>query len=454
MVKTILNISIIVLFIPISCFATDYYVNVTIGNDKPTCGQKNTPCKSIKQAVQLKQDGEAIIKVAAGTYIEDEIAIIDSSAAPNHVTIEGGWNTDFTSNSGIREQTRILTGNKSSSWDTLFHAWASGGANQPISLTLKCLTIKYEPTGGITQAIYLRAQSSGVAELTLDNVHITGFFVLSDTVITVFNNGSNNVSLNILHSLIDHNSGYNISAYNIIYIIASNTGDMNLTIKKSSILDNGNTHNSHIGLFIDSRNGATIDTTLENTIIAGNISKYDASGVLIQADDTSKQTVTFVNSTITENTCANGGCGLNIVGYNSSQVHSSMRNTILYNNHSANAPDDLYLVENDSAVVSFSGNYNILGDYATYGSPEYTSNNEINTDPELDSRYHLKKGSPAIDAGICGINPFYYIRLAPYEDIDDDKRPGYKQEGCDIGADEYRAFAWPIFLPAIIRKPL
>ncbi len=74
----------------------------------------------------------------------------------------------------------------------------------------------------------------------------------------------------------------------------------------------------------------------------------------------------------------------------------------------------------------------------------------------LDNRFHLRQGSPAIDAGICGYwdtSLHQYHRVAPYDDIDGDKRPGNNAiYGCDIGADEYKAFPWPMFLPAIIHN--
>ena len=78
--------------------------------------------------------------------------------------------------------------------------------------------------------------------------------------------------------------------------------------------------------------------------------------------------------------------------------------------------------------------------------------NYISGDAKLNSTYHLTSGSPAKNAGICGYltggGPYQYHRIAPYDDIDGDKRPGWgKLMGCDVGADEYR-FPWILFNPA------
>jgi hypothetical protein len=76
----------------------------------------------------------------------------------------------------------------------------------------------------------------------------------------------------------------------------------------------------------------------------------------------------------------------------------------------------------------------------------------------LNADYHLSGASPAKDKGICGLKiallggGFFYSRIAPYDDLDGDLRPGYGIiSGCDIGADEYR-FPWILFNPAFIKK--
>ena len=134
-------------------------------------------------------------------------------------------------------------------------------------------------------------------------------------------------------------------------------------------------------------------------------------------------------------------------------MNLTVTNSIIHGNNS----HDLYLTEYGSATVTYTGNYNFVGVYGETGSPTHTTSHETNADPKLNSVYHLTNGSPAIDAGICGIFPSYsnYIRIAPYIDIDGDKRPGWgKTTGCDIGADEYKPFPWPMFLPAITHKRL
>jgi hypothetical protein len=111
--------------------------------------------------------------------------------------------------------------------------------------------------------------------------------------------------------------------------------------------------------------------------------------------------------------------------------------------------------------------YNILGreaDPETGQSPELYINNTTNythvanrtgTDPLLLNDGHLRTSSPAVNTGICGeINGMQYTRIAPYDDIDGDTRPGEGiLFGCDVGADEHYGFAWNMFVPAIIHHP-
>ena len=132
-----------------------------------------------------------------------------------------------------------------------------------------------------------------------------------------------------------------------------------------------------------------------------------------------------------------------------------MINSILRDNISSDSfPADLYLYENTGGTITFNMNYCIFGEYATEaGTPTFASTHEVDADPGLKSTYHLTGGSPAKNAGLCGyltgIGPYQYHRVAPYDDIDGDQRPGWgKLMGCDIGADEYR-FPWILFTPSL-----
>ena len=95
---------------------------------------------------------------------------------------------------------------------------------------------------------------------------------------------------------------------------------------------------------------------------------------------------------------------------------------------------------------------------AAGGDGTYTEEgNNINQDPlfkdSLNHDFHLRKGSPCIDSGICGqwvtigTRPVYF-RRAPYTDYEGDLRcPGFTTTGCcDMGADEYVAGQFNEFL--------
>jgi len=57
--------------------------------------------------------------------------------------------------------------------------------------------------------------------------------------------------------------------------------------------------------------------------------------------------------------------------------------------------------------------------------------------------YGRENKHPLIVFFFCGFKPLIfgnYIRIAPYDDIDGDRRPGFGElTGCDIGANELRS---------------
>jgi hypothetical protein len=431
---------------------------VATGNDSAACGAINSPCKSIKKAVEIKQDGLAVIKIASGLYIEEPITIsasvFASDTEANNITFEGGWNAAFTSNSGYRGDTIIHTGNSLPNKETLFSAQTSGAEfqEQPLSLTFRCLTLEGSQTSAIRNGIYLGTENDGIADLTLENVRMTGFFNNDNMhyglVLEFKNDSSEQLSVTIQKSLFDHNI-----ANSVIWALGSN-GQTDFSVAKSTFKQNGSAGMWHQDIRLQISGTAVFRTTFENTIIAENMSSLP-SAISATTDETSQLDLKLTNCTLSGNTCGANGCGLNASGYDSSYLTVLLRNSILHGNNSTAAIKNIYMTEVDSATVSYSGEYNIYGDYGASGAPDYSSLHEISEDPILNSSYHLTKKSPAIDAGQCGINfeiggiPAY-LRIAPEDDIDGDKRPGSGVElGCDIGADEYKSFPWPLFIPAI-----
>ena len=79
---------------------TAYYVNINTGNDSNTCKSSAAPCQHIQEAINKAAAGD-VIYVASGTYL------FSSNATPNVViinkslTLSGGWNSSFISQSGV-----------------------------------------------------------------------------------------------------------------------------------------------------------------------------------------------------------------------------------------------------------------------------------------------------------------------------------------------------------------
>jgi len=77
--------------------------------------------------------------------------------------------------------------------------------------------------------------------------------------------------------------------------------------------------------------------------------------------------------------------------------------------------------------------------HAQDGSPTFEAINPLSGDARLDSTYHLRPGSDAIDAGVdAGVTI----------DIDGESRMDYAPP--DIGADEFTTYR--VFLPLVQRR--
>jgi hypothetical protein len=219
---------------------------------------------------------------------------------------------------------------------------------------------------------------------------------------------------------------------------------------------------------------------LENNLFSDNRSWDPGAGVYVAvlANGTGGKGL----AKITNNTLWNNGTSMSISGggayidliYKNSSVNLT-NNIIRGNSCSSPAPvshegEDLYVhtTADTNGIVSYVYlQKNDLGDDADFVSGQskdlwisdpgnYHQSANLTDDPRLTGNGHLLASSPAIDVGICGMwmldmqNNSVYHRIAPLDDIDGDRRPGYGRTiGCDIGADEYK-FSWPMFLPAII----
>ncbi len=448
-----------VLGFPVTGLCVDFFVNGSSGTDSDTCGQlSTTPCKTIKKALDNIPDGEVTIKISRGTYVEDHLGVwgVDSPLVRN-VVFEGGWNADFTSHSCNTTGTTIIPGYTSNQgWSVLLHLSVSGNNNQA-AMSVSCMTLQKTASGDITSALYIGAEQQGLANLTMDHVRVTGFTDPNTT--RFYSRPGGNISVTINNSVFNRNLGEKVLSGE------ADNGNLSLKMKTNRMTKNGELQSIHHTLFFKSSSGGSIDVFLENNIIAGNSSKDQGAGIFLSsADNSSSTALQSINDTITDNTCNQQGSpaqrtggAVRVIAFENGASQVIMTNTILKGNHADISAPDLTMSQgifnDNSGTVSFSADHCILGEYDILeGTPTYSSTNEVDADPRLNSTYHLTGGSPAKDAGLCGYltgsGPYQYNRVAPYEDIDGDKRPGWgKLMGCDIGADEYR-FPWVMFGPA------
>jgi hypothetical protein len=221
---------------------------------------------------------------------------------------------------------------------------------------------------------------------------------------------------------------------------------------------------------------------IENNLVSENSTEYgDGAGFHLgvlanNPDGTGFAEIT--NNTIWDNSSTytgQGGAGIYLdllYPKSSARLTNNIIRDNISNSPGGTTPEgrDLHVktAHDFSTVSAVSLRYNILGEFADFDTGQsidlyindttnYTHEGNRTADPRLTSTGHLPARSPAIDAGICGywLTDFqghrFYLRVAPEEDIDGDRRPGYGVVmGCDIGADEYKKFPWPMFLPALI----
>ncbi len=425
----------------------NYYVSPGGVDANNTCTNSAVPCRSIKTALKQVTHTKSFINIARGAYTETGMEILPGQ----NVTFVGGWISDFSEQTCNPAGTTIIAGNKENR-DELF--WINNQDNgQPADLTIKCLSLKKLSSDYIKSAVDIYAGSGGESNLTMDHTRITGF---PDYAIDTYAVGNGKISTVINYTTINHNG----SKYDTMYIGASD-GENTLHMDHVSIIQNGTAQNNRHILAINSFSSGTIKAFLRNTILAEN-QTGNASPFQVETQNTSTISLASINNTITDNFNSRWrGYGFSALAFNTSHLMLTFKNTILYGNHGSAQDKELYFQqEGNGSSLNFTADYCMLGSHSISGSVSYSSTNEVHGDPLLNSTYHLKKGSAAIDAGICGIYTLppnsFYIPLAPLDDIDGDKRPSNdgKLFGCDIGADEFKTFSWPMFLPAIVHQRL
>ena len=418
---------------------TDYYVSPS-GSDANTCTEATHPCKTVKGALDNTQTGfVSKINITNGSYEEECMKVKDNQ----YVQFEGGWDSDFIQQTCNPSMTVIKTGNSTTPHSSLISNGNSSSDN--VRISLHCLTLAEVSAGNIDIAVSLwNTLSNKIVEIDFDHVHVHGF---TNQALRAESRDGGKIAATLSHSTFDNNP----AEYGVLSLVPKSDGTIELNMDHVYITNNGTstTVQDPVGIYLSGTGNIT--TSIQNSIIAGNQVNGNAA-IDIQTRGDSNSTFTMINTTVVNNS----RIALALFASNNSHNNVSLQNNILLLHTLSD--DAIYLYQNDQSWISLNANYCIVGRPWTSGDTShiaYHSTHEVHGNPRLSSTYHLQKGSPAIDAGICGewINIWgynYYDRIAPLDDIDGDKRPGdWALVGCDIGADEYKPFSWPMFLPAI-----
>ena len=364
--------------------AGPWYVKKTGGSDTNDCLSPATACVTINGAIG-KASSTDTIYVTAETYTGSGTEVVDIYKS---ITISGGWNVDFTTQSGL---TTIDGGN------------SRGGIDIPSGHTVTLERFAIE-NGNIVLGggIYSEADLT-LNQCELRNNHATdiggGLYVSVGTVI-------------LNDCILDSNSSDGGGGG--IFVQEFTT----VTLNRTTMTNNN----------ADSSGGAIAawgNIVLNNSTLSGNTAYYGGGAVNIIEVDSS---VTSSNSTITDNTVTMWGGGIRNDG---SKGTVTLSNTILAGNHAGWSPDCQGPIG--------SGGYNLIGStvQCTFTS---TTGDLTNVDPKLGSladnggptyTHSLLSTSPAINQiqfGTNGCGTTYTT----------DQRGVSRPQGayCDIGAYE------------------
>jgi len=370
----------------------NYYVNIATGNDGNSCTSPALPCQHIQQAIDKAGSGVTIF-VATGTYTGTGTWV---SNVNKSISILGGWNSDFTT------QTGYSTIDGQSTRGGIFF---QGSAENLISTALDNFILINGRHSGTNRTLTIDHANAIITDIEIRNGSGVGFSLWEGQA--------------TLDSVSVHdNSGGGLESY-----------DSTLNIKKSAIY-----RNSGSGIHLTN----TTNASIENSTISGNSGRnvYEAGGI----DVDFYANLTLNNVTITENYGKSNAGGLDIAN---TAGGVSMSNTIIANNSSfENSYPDCYT----STSQLTSKGYNIIGNpsgcnftpssgdqigtsvflapLANYGGPTL-SHAILRNSPALDT------GNPAVpgSGGAC-----------PPTDQRGVTRPldgnGDSNSRCDIGAFE------------------
>ena len=404
------------------------------GVDRPSCGlMTNPPCKSISYAVNEilsspVQPSDILIKVERGFY--QEAVLINQSVA--NLTIQGGWNEDFTERSEDPSETRILGRGGPEPSPTRMRVEAQKGEN--IEVTVE----GFRFDENVSAPIEATSRSGGSVTFSVIGNRILRNAISNTGIqspgVSVYSETSGIVTLNLIGNEISDNFFLNGGTGGGLRVTSTLGSRISLLIERNII--KGNQADSGGGIALYS-NYAFLDARLVNNIISGNRATLEwGGGVWLSSTNGGDMRVSMENNTITGNSAEFGGGGIAVRLDESNQnSRVEIQNTILWGNTAWEGND----IRLNSGTLSIS--YSNVGDVYRFDGTYNEGQGLLNQNPQFlipTFNFHLKAASPMIDRGLCGIGVGnLYLRYAPYDDIDGDPRPGYgERTGCDIGADE------------------
>lgn len=410
---------------------------------------------SIQSAIIAASSGD-VIRVAQGKYFE-RVSITSSAS----VTIQGGWNSGFTTRSSDPSLT-VIDG---LGLESVFYISLADG--EAVNLTIDGLTI----TGGFDYAgggiyAYASTYSSSSSDTTLDLILTNNIIANNEAYgdgggIYIYaytdSNRSSVINLTVNSNKINQNvanssgGGLSISGYSSTGYSGRSAIDLSIegneiggnsaaygggtyislyrTDGKSSFMKSnkitGNTALNYGGgsiSFSEATSSTSSPFEIINNLVATNWGKSSEGGLYLSSYKTSP-TVSFINNTVT----ANNGSGLRIDSDGESGSPDNfiltLKNNIIKGNILSDSELSLNQYSDGNLVTNSKGN--LLG-ISTVTGTTYNDLGNLTGDPLLGEDFHLKSGSSCIN--------FADATVAPATDIAGNARVA----APDSGAFEYQ----------------
>ena len=270
------------------------------GLDGPGCGTGITnPCKSVATAVFHANDyATTTIKVAQGDYSEwINIDYQLPASGTGTLAIEGGWNSDFTTQSPDPTKTRITSSNINNPLINI-----TPGIWEKIDLRLVYLTL-HGTTDDHRKGVAANALSQSTINLDIEHCRIVSF------------------------------RGQGLSLY--ADSVSGTTSKMTATVNDTTIQGNFQYPSSNpwpgAGISVTSYGGAQIDINLtKNTINANHASAGGGIYFYTQA----KLNATLVNNILAENFAGGDGGALSTGAAVAGEMNLTLANNTISKNHS------------------------------------------------------------------------------------------------------------------------